>query len=344
MKIQPAKTNIFIDNIPENVCSALVYGPDSGGVQNTLKKISENIVNDINDPFSVVNLDCAKIIEEPSIIRDEILAMSFGGGRRLITIKNAEGKDVTEAIKVTVSDLPDNISRDAFLLVSAGDLSPASALRKLYEKESILAALSCYLDDVKSLPVKINALLRERELKAESGVVEYLATYCQGDSKIVENEIEKLALYCLGKEQIELQDVYDATGNSTEANLQDICNLIFSGNRTQLEVMLRTASESGVSEIAIIRSAQRYLEKLHIAYQAVKINGVGVDEAVNSLRPPIFFKQKPIFRQNLMSVLKREEKYLWQKYSLLYQAEAKLKETGADLHLVTSRALQRAAY
>ncbi len=343
MKISPTQAGSFVSGISRsNVFSVLIYGPDSGGVSNLANKIAAQIVENPSDPFSCTTVNNERLSTESTLLFDEMSAISFFGGRKLVLFRNAESnKETTDAIDAVINGLSDGAKKGAFLLVTAGDLTPASPLRKLYEASQSAAALACYIEDEKDLAAKITRLFSQKGLRAtERGVVEFLAESCQGDSKIIESEIEKLDLYLEGRKEVALEDVYATTGNSTETDLQDICDLVCAGKKVETEIALRKALDAGMAPIAIIRSLQRYIEKLHNCVNQVN-EGKTVEAAVTSVRPPIFFKQVPVFRNHLNLMLKKPANDIWNAYSVLYDAESKLKESGSEPELLTSRALSK---
>ncbi len=342
MKIQPAKIDSFIKTQEFLGYSALlIYGQDSGAVSSCFKKIESTILPNPDDPFLSAKLDSNSIDQEPTIIFDELSAISFGGGRRLVTIKNAEGKDTAEAIITTLEQITPDIEKNSFLLITAGELPATSALRKFFEAGKNTATLAYYLDDERSLSGKASKLLRDKNIIAENGVSDLLAKLCQGDSMILVNEVEKLSLYLGDRKNLNVEDVILATGNSSETDLQDICNAVFAGNREEVYRAFLKGGETGVVPIAIIRSLQKYLEKIEYSYEQIR-SGKSEELAVSSVRPPIFFKQVPVFKSHLRRIAAKNN-YIKNAYHLLYSAESQIKESGAEPEMITERLLQKLA-
>jgi DNA polymerase-3 subunit delta len=340
MKIIPSKVETTISTIDKsNYFACLIYGPDVGGVSNLANKIAKKIVTDPSDAFSTTNLDNERIANEPTLIYDEMSSISFFGGRKLIYFKNADGsKETLEAIKNTAEGLPNSAKKGSFLLVTAGDLATTSALRKFFESNNETLCIACYVEDEKDLSAKIMRIFAQKGLKSkERGIIEYLADSCQGDSKIIEHEIEKLEIYLGDRKEVSLNDVILTTGNTTETDIQDICDLVCSGNKIQAEIALRKALESGIQPIAIIRSLQRYIEKLQICSTRIQSERKTADEVISLLRPPVFYKRIPAFKAHINFIAKKPSNDVWKSYKLLYEAEEELKTSGSEPELITSR-------
>jgi len=345
MKIYKNKISSLGDlKKPSHIKSILIYGPDTGGVHSILKQLSKKIIDNPDDPFLSVSINSSKIDEDSSIVYDEMMSISFGAEKRLVVVKNIEGAGAIKNAVENVKSLPDNVGETSILIMTAGDIQPSSQLRKLYEstKDKSLIAIPCYKEDAKDIISKIYSLAQAKKIHIDPDASNLLAASCQGDSMIIETEIEKLALYNAGENKITYEDVLNATGNNTEAQIQDVCDAVFSGNRLKIEVALTRAFASGLPPIAILRSSQKYLEKLHQAYIIAKA-GTPVDIAIKQIKPPVFFKQIPTFKAHLNKLLAKEEQDIFNKYSHIINAELESKQTNSTPEMIASRALQKIA-
>jgi len=343
MKIQPQKVEGFINTLSNSgVFSVLIYGPDAGGISNLSNQIAGKIIKNVDDPFSTTILDNERLNTEPTIILDELSSISFFGDKKLVIFRNAD-KDSVEAITSAIKDISEGAKKASFLIVTAGELTPASPLRKLYEEATTnLAAVAVYVEDERDLTAKITRIFTKKNLRVkERGIIEYLAQSCQGDSKIIESEIEKLELYLGDRKEIMLEDVLASTGNTTETEIQDVCDMVVEGKKASAEMMLKKGFDSGMQPIAVIRTMQRYIEKLHNSANSVLHEGKTIDAAIAGLRPPLFFKQVPKYRSHLSIVIKKPANDFWDSYSILYNAESEIKTSGADPEMITSHAISK---
>ena len=120
MKISPSQAGSFVSGISKSkVFSALIYGPDSGGVSNLANKIATQIVENPSDPFSCTTVDNERLSNESTLIFDEMSAISFFGGRKLVLFKNADSnKETADAISAVIEGLSEDAKKGAFLLGS----------------------------------------------------------------------------------------------------------------------------------------------------------------------------------------------------------------------------------
>ncbi len=346
MKITAAKADSFVNNLPANILAALIYGPDTGLVSQRAEVIAKQIVSDISDPFCVTDISAAKIKEEPAIVADEMAAIGLMGGRRLVRLRDTPPGFSTTLAGI-IKDAPDDIEKQAFLLIVAGDLAPSSGLRKLFEKEQNLAAIPCYQDDARSIRTVIAGELRKHNIQCDHDAITFLAENCLGDRMVVIREIEKLSLY-MGRptesssRSASLDDIIACIGETTESSLDGICNAVANGNHLQLDLSLKKASMQGIVPIAILRAVQRYFMRIHLVVGMVA-QGMAQEQAMGTLRPPVFFKQMPAFKAHISRWAIAHKQALWQVMNLIYQAEFECKQTGANPELICGRYLMRIA-
>ena len=87
MKVAPKDADRFAKAPPSELRAALVYGPDSGLVNERLRLLATSVVEDLGDPFRVVELSGSELRSDPARLADEAAAISFTGGRRLVKLR-----------------------------------------------------------------------------------------------------------------------------------------------------------------------------------------------------------------------------------------------------------------
>ena len=106
----------------------LVYGPDSGLIRERADSLARQIVDDLDDPFRVSELDPAMLKDDPARLADEAAALSMTGGRRVVRLRPTSDQQAD----VIASFLADPMG-DALIIVEAGELQARSKLRKAIE-------------------------------------------------------------------------------------------------------------------------------------------------------------------------------------------------------------------
>jgi DNA polymerase-3 subunit delta len=267
----------------------LVFGPDSGLVQERIDALVNLSVDDPKDPFALARLDSDMLAAEPRRLVEEALTVPLFGGRRAVWVK-AGSKSIVEAVELLLGA---PLGSDCRVLIEAGDLKRNAPLRTLCEKSKIAVALPCYADGPRELTRLIDSELRDAGLAIAPDAKTLLASLLGGDRRASRNEVQKLALYARGEKIIDLDDVFAVVADATALALDGAIDAAFAGRPSDLERELARASTSGVAPSALISAALRHVIALHKA-RLMTEDGAGVDEALNRFIPPLHFKRRPL--------------------------------------------------
>ncbi|MEK9660851.1 MAG: DNA polymerase III subunit delta, partial [Alphaproteobacteria bacterium] len=288
-----------------------------------------------DDPFRFAELTAASIRGDAAMLVDEALARAFGGGRRVVLVTDA-ADGVTDAFRELLSH-PALADPDcALVLARAGELAARSSLRKLFESAENAAALACYADEEEALARLVGKSLVEAGLSASPEIVDAIAARLGPDRLLNRREVEKLVLYVGDTTEVGLDDVSACLGDSVEAAIDDAVMAATDGDYRLLDRTLDRAWSEGISPVAILRAGQRHLQRLHLAGTVAGLPGKSLDAAMASLRPPVFFKLKARFRQQVQNW---PRPLLEQAMGRLSEAESLVKTTGTPDRAACGRAL-----
>lgn len=336
MKVQPRDADRFVKAPPAQVQAIVIYGPDEGLVRERGRAIVKSQVPDLDDPFLITRLDPPQLRDDPTILGDEAAALPMMGGRKIVWVRGADDAPAAKALGLFLEDP----KGDGLIVIEAGDLTPRSALRKLAEGADIAAALACYEDDARSIEQVIAETLKAEGLRAGPDAMAYLAARLGSDRGLSRTELQKLALY-MGPDAVEvsLADAEAVVGDLSSLTLDMIIDAAFGGDVATLDQTILRAFAENTSEIAILRMAVMHLEKLaDVAAQVA--SGMGAEQAIKSLRPPLYFKRQAAFKQHVRCwPLGR----ISTARELLYEAERDCKTTGMPTQAICHRALLRLA-
>ncbi|MEL0145146.1 MAG: DNA polymerase III subunit delta, partial [Alphaproteobacteria bacterium] len=163
MKVSAGRVDSFVANPDPSIIAYLVYGPNPGLALERAQRLILTVVEDPNDPFLVNELSPSAISDTPSRLADELLAISFGGGERLVVVRDAP--DTLSGPLKDALDAVADAGATARLVIEAGNLSGRSALRKLCESRDDCAALPCYPDDEENRTRVIQTMMRESNVR-----------------------------------------------------------------------------------------------------------------------------------------------------------------------------------
>ncbi len=335
MKLSAGQIPGFLARPPETVRAVLVYGPDGGLVRERAERLAAAVVSDPSDPFLTENLQADEVRRSPARLAEAAAALALGGGRRLVRLRDAD-----DSIAAAFGDFLKDPPGTAMVVVTAGDLPARSPLRKQFEAAgNSAAALPCYSDDSGSLRQLISQVLAEGGVTAPDPVVLWLETHLGADRGASRMELEKLRLYAGPGATLTLEDALACTGDAAAIGLEDAVMAAAEGNAAALDLALERLWADGVSPVAPLRAAANHVMRLQQAL-AARGRGQSADQAVQGLRPPVFWKAVPRFKTQLG---------FWDRelgaaaLATLLEAETAVKRSGTPAVSLAGWALHRVA-
>ena len=299
MQIKPYQVETFINNIATNkeIFAILLYGPESGLISIYQKKIANKIVDNLSDPFLVVNLNEKQLEQDQGLLADEFSAISMLGGRKLIMVDS--GNKMTESLKM-VFEAPKKqtnfkVIGDNFILIVASELDKKSSLRKFAEGSPHIATIACYEDDLTTISAIIRQKFREQNFTFENQIVELLLGKFGKNRQIILNEMEKLFLF-MGKNR-------HITADILQQNIADIAEISaynfveeFANRDVKKAILfLEKLFTEKTSPITILRFLNNYFSKLSLVKSNIE-NGSNLDLEMKIQK--VFFKQQPSFKKH----------------------------------------------
>lgn len=318
-----------VKSVGTGVRAVILFGPDQGMVRDHAKTIGKQIVEDLSDAFQVVRPAANTLKDTPSLLADEMAALSMLGGRRLIWLEGAD-KSCVDPVKLALSG-----AGDGFLLVTAGDIKKTDALVKPFVAAKDALAIPCYGDEGASLAAFVQSMLRGAGKTPTQDAMRYLVDNLGADRGVSRAELEKLILYMGDDTEVSLEDARANIGDASAFALSEIAAAVTAGNKRALEAGLERAWIGGDHAVAVLRTVSMRLMRFHLA-RAHMADGLSPGEAMKKLRPPVFWKETEAFQRDLMRwPLPKVSRAL----EILLEAESQCKTTGNPAQVLCARAL-----
>jgi len=335
VKLESRRIESFLAAPEPAVRACLVYGPDRGLVGERTARLARTIVPDPKDAFRVAALSAETLLAEPTSLYDEAAQLSLMGGRRLVHVTDA-GDAVGALFARYLADPP---AGDGFVIVEGGDLKPRSSLRRAFESAKNAVALACYLDGPREIETLVREVARAHRITLAPDALPYLVSSLGGDRALSRQELEKLALYAGDGGTVSLEEAAALIGDSADLSLDDAILAAAEGKPAACERALARALAEGEAPIRILRATQRHFTQLHRAASWLD-EGIGIDEAIAAMRPPVFFKFKDSFKRQLRLWPARRAAAV---LVALVEAERQAKSSGMKDETICRAALLRIA-
>lgn len=258
----------------------LIYGPDSGLVSERAAALARAHVDDPQDAFQLVRMSGDDIAADPLKLVDEANTIGLFGGRRAIRVSAT-----TKALASAVEPLLATPSRDAIVIVEAGDLQRSNPLRVACERARSALAVPCYGDNARDLGSIIDEMVRQAGKTIDRAAREHLAALLGGDRQSSRREIEKLLLYVGAGALIAEADIDAVVGDTAQREQAALIDAVFAGKMPALDLALARLSAEGLDHGVMLGAILRQALSLLKARQAVDA-GRSVRDVVAGMRLP----------------------------------------------------------
>ena len=174
-------------------------------------------------------------------------------------------------------------------------LEKKSKLRNFFEKKNICIAVPCYADNEISIKKIILKNLKGFEgLSAEN--INLIVDNCNLDRIKLNNELEKIFSYFTNKKinNKELEKILDIRINDNFNLLKDAA---LNGNKIKTNKLLSDTIIDADKNVFYLALINQRLNKIAEAAHLSKTTNL--EDAINRIKPPIFWKDKPSFKEQV---------------------------------------------
>ena len=286
-KISGRGIDPFIANPPADLCAVLIYGHDRGLIKERAEKIALKFVPDLSDPFVVTTLSPDDVAKDTALLIDSAQAIPAMGGHRLVRMDQT-GSSCLNALKYLIKIVP---KQSLTVVMASDEINTKSAMVKLFESSGHTAAIGCYADTDQSLALMVQAEFKTHNITCGRGVMSWITQQLGGDRLASRSEVDKLVLMAGENGSLNLDQVKHALGDGAGINVNEAIYAAADGRMDQLSTALTRLQIEQVPGERLLRSAQGYFLKLYRITAAMD-DGLNRDQAMNNIKPPIFFSEK----------------------------------------------------
>ena len=258
----------------------LFYG-ENLGLKNELK----DKIKFQNKNAEIINLSQDDIISNIDNFFNEILNISLFDEKKIYFINQVNDK-ILDAIKI----IEPKIDYQKIYLISES-LDKRSKIRNYFEKSNNCGVVACYNDnEISFKKIIIERLKNYKGVTAEN--INLISDKCNFNRDKLNNELDKIYTFFLGKniDRHKLEILLDNKINNDFSLLKDEA---FNGNRIETNKLLSDTIIDSEKNILYLNIINQRLLKLNEIFKL--IGQTSLEKAIDMLKPPIFWKDKPAF-------------------------------------------------
>lgn len=263
----------------------LFYGKNDGLKEVSIKEIIKN--------QTVLNYDQSEIIENQQNFFEEIYSYSFFEKEKTIIIKRASDKIVNIIEKIDLTKIG-----NTKIILDADNLEKKSKLRSVFEKEKNFVCIAFYPDTVQTLIKLAFNYFKERKISISSSSINLIVNKINGDRKALFNELNKLEIYSKKGKAIDDKIITKIVNLNENYEINELVNSYFAQNQKKVISILNENNFSNEDCIMIVRSFLNKSKKL-LNLSNDYLKNQNIEATIASSKPPIFWKEKEIVKQQI---------------------------------------------
>ncbi len=263
----------------------LLYGNNEG-----LKK---EIINSLFTTNKIINLEEKEILENEENFINDILSKSLFDDAKTIIIKRCTDK----ICKIIDKIKEKNIENEILILLSES-LEKKSKLRALFEKTKNLICVPFYPDTEQTLIKLSHNFIRNKNFSLSSESINLLVNKSAGNREFLFNELIKIENFCRNGKKITISDLLKLINLGENYGISDLIDNYLTKNKKKITHILNENNFTSDDCILIIRSLlikSKKILKLSSEFQKSK----NLDLVIDAAKPPIFWKDKEITKQQV---------------------------------------------
>ena len=275
-------------NLKDNINFYLLYGPNSGFIEETINNLLKP-----NLSTNIYNYDENEILSNIDEFKEGIFSKSFFDEDKLVIINRASDK-----ILNVIEEIIDKNIKDLKIIIKSGILEKKSKLRKFFENDKSVFIIPFYEDNYQSLAIIAQNFFKEKKIGISTQNINYIVERAKGNRINLKNELKKIENYCRKKKSIEFNEISKLTNLSGNYDVTELVNQCIAKNKNKTLHILNENNSVFEDNILILKTFLYKLKRLKKLKVELETKN-NVDTAISSFKPPIFWKEKDLIKQQL---------------------------------------------
>ena len=264
----------------------LFYGKNEG-----LKNEALNVL--IKNKDNISNYEEKEILDNENNFIENILSKSLFDPQKFVIIKRA-----TDKILKIIETLHSKNLEDTTIILNSENLEKKSKLRSYFEKDKRLICVPFYPDNDQTLYKITYNFFRDKKISISSSNINLIVNKCRGDRETLINELQKIEYFTKNGKKINSENISKLINLNENHSISELIDNCLAKNKKKIISILNENNFSNEDCIMITRSfliKAKKLLTLSITFETNK----NIELTISSAKPPIFWKEKEITKQQI---------------------------------------------
>ena len=306
----------------------LFYGKNEG-----FKNEATN--NLIKDKDEITKYEEKEVLENINNFIESILSKSLFESEKIIIIKR-----VTDKILKIIDEIDSKNIEDIKIILNADNLEKKSKLRSLFEKDKKYVCVPFYPDTEQTLSKLTFNFLKKKNISISQSNINLIVNKCNGDRETLLNELNKIEYFSKNGKKITADNIAKLTNLIENHGIAELIDNCLAKNKKKIVNILNENNFNNEDCILITRTFLNKAKKILILSSEFQ-NNKNIDLTISSAKPPIFWKDKEITKQQIYKWTPKNIKQLIYKLS---EIELLIKKNiNNSINLITDFILYQAS-
>ena len=264
----------------------LLYGVNEG----LKKQAINNLIRGKNNIYSYEEND---ILNNDKKFLENLFSKSLFEKEKILIIKRASDK-----ILKIIQEIYEREIEDVIIIINSKNLDKKSKIRTFFEKQKELVCVPFYADNEQTLSQLALNFIKEKKITISQSNINQIVNKCNGDRENLYNELSKIDNYSKNGKKLNSENIMKLTNLSENHSISELIDNCLVKNNKKLIYILNENNLTNDDCIVIIKtllSKSKRILKLLIEYELNK----DLDLTISSCKPPIFWKDKEIIKQQM---------------------------------------------
>jgi DNA polymerase-3 subunit delta len=264
----------------------LLYGKNNG----FKSEITNNL---LQNKIEIKKYEEKEILENTNVFLENIFSKSLFENEKIIIIKRA-----TDKIFKIIEKLKEKNIEDVKIILNADVLEKKSKLRSFFEKSKEHVCVAFYPDTNQVLSKLAYNFFNQKKISISPANINLIVNKCNGDRENLFNELDKIEYFSKSGKKIAEENIIKLTNLIENHSISELVDNCLAKNKRKIINILNESNFNNEDCIMITRSFLLKSKKILKLCSEFKSNK-NIDLTISSARPPIFWKDKEITKQQI---------------------------------------------
>ena len=262
----------------------LLHGKNEG--------FKNQIINENFKQETIISYDENEILNNVDQFLNQVLIKSLFDEKNIILIKRVSDKILEILKELTKKEIGDTI------ILNSEYLEKKSKLRNFFEKEKNCLSVPFYQDNEQVLFRLAFDFFKKKEINISSIDINLITSVCNGDRANLLNELKKIELYYASEKKINSKIIKKLINLKENHNVSELIDNCLAKNKKKILYILNENNYSNDDAMIIIKTLMNKSKKILELTLEYKNNN-NIDKTISQAKPPIFWKDKAIIKEQI---------------------------------------------